>query len=206
MKREFLGSLAVHFIIIIFIVLLSSSSARVKGYPTVYRVNLVSLPKASAATVTEVKTLKAKEKGVAFKPVQKAPPKEISPDKQVLEDLKKEEAEKSNQDESKAGEGIGSAVLEGKGLENSYYVDLMLQKIKESWRNPVRGGLLKATVYFKILRNGEIINAEIEVPSGVSIFDQSAVRAVISASPLPPLPSQFTSEYLGVHLEFEYTP
>ena len=206
MKREFLGSLAVHFIIIIFIVLLSSSSARVKGYPTVYRVNLVSLPKASAATVTEVKTLKAKEKGVAFKPVKKATQKEISPDKQVLEDLKKEEAEKSSKEESKAGEGIGSAVLEGKGLENSYYVDLMLQKIKESWRNPVKGGLLKATVYFKILRNGEIINAEIEVPSGVSIFDQSAVRAVISASPLPPLPSQFTSEYLGVHLEFEYTP
>jgi len=206
MKREFLGSLAVHFIIIIFIVLLSSSSARVKGYPTVYRVNLVGLPKASAATVTEVKTLKAKEKGVAFKPVKKATQKEISPDKQVLEDLKKEEAEKSTKEESKAGEGISSAVLEGKGLENSYYVDLMLQKIKESWRNPVRGGLLKATVYFKILRNGEIINAEIEVPSGVSIFDQSAVRAVISASPLPPLPSQFTSEYLGVHLEFEYTP
>lgn len=206
MKKEFLGSLVIHFAIIIFVVLLSSSTARVKGYPTVYRVNLVSMPKSSAATVTEVKTLKAKEKGVAFKPVKKPSKKEISPDKQVLEDLKKEEAEKSTSDESKPGEGIGSAVLEGKGLENSYYVDLMLQKIKESWRNPVKGGLLKATVYFKILRNGEIINAEIEVTSGVSIFDQSAIRAVISASPLPPLPSQFTSEYLGVHLEFEYTP
>ncbi len=206
MKREFLGSLAVHFIIIIFVVLISSSTARVKGYPMVYRVNLVSMPKASAATVTDVKTLKAKEKGVAFKPVKKATQKEISPDKQVLEDLKKEKTEDESKKESKSGEGISSAVLEGKGLENSYYVDLMLQKIKESWRNPVKGGLLKATVYFKILRNGEIINAEIEVPSGVSIFDQSAVRAVISASPLPPLPSQFTSEYLGVHLEFEYTP
>ena len=206
MKREFLGSLAVHFIIIIFVVLLSSSTARVKGYPTVYRVNLVSMPKASAASVTDVKTIKAKEKGVAFKPVQKAAKKEISPDKQVLEDLKKEEAEKSTKDESKPGEGIGSAVLEGKGLENTYYVDLMLQKIKESWRNPVKGGLLKATVYFKIQRDGKIIDAEVEAPSGVSIFDQSALRAVISASPLPPLPSQFTSEYLGVHLEFEYTP
>lgn len=206
MKREFLGSLVVHFIIIIFGVLLSSSTARVKGYPTVYRVNLVSLPKTSAQAVADVKTIKAKEKGVAFKPVKKATKKEISPDKQVLEDLKKEEAEKSTQDESKPGEGIGSAVLEGKGLENSYYVDLMLQKIKESWRNPVKGGLLKATVYFKIQRDGKIIDAEVEIPSGVSIFDQSAVRAVISASPLPPLPSQFTSEYLGVHLEFEYIP
>ena len=206
MKREFLGSLAVHFIIIIFVVLLSSSTARVKGYPTVYRVNLVSMPKALTAAVTEVKTLKAQEKGVAFKPVKKAAKKEVSPDKQVLEDLKKEQTEDDSKKESKPGEGIGSAVLEGKGLENSYYVDLMLQKIKESWRNPVKGGLLKATVYFKILRNGEIINAEVEVPSGVSIFDQSALRAVISASPLPPLPSQFTSEYLGVHLQFEYTP
>lgn len=206
MKREFLGSLVVHFIIIIFVVLLSSSSARVKGYPTVYRVNLVSLPKASATAVTEVKTTKAQEKGVAFKPVKKATKKEISPDKQVLEDLKKEKSEDESQKESKLGEGIGSAVLEGKGLENSYYVDLMLQKIKESWRNPVRGGLLKATVYFKIQRDGKIIDAAVEIPSGVSIFDQSALRAVISASPLPPLPSQFTSEYLGVHLEFEYTP
>jgi TonB family protein len=206
MKKEFLGSLVVHFVIIIFVVLLSSTTARVKGYPTVYRVNLVSLPKASSVTAAEVKTIKAKDRGVAFKPIKKPAKKEISPDKQVLEDLKKEKAEKPTADESKSREGIGSAVLEGKGLENSYYVDLMLQKIKESWRNPVKGGLLKATVYFKILRNGEIINAEIEVPSGVSIFDQSAIRAVISASPLPPLPSQFTSEYLGVHLEFEYTP
>src|SRR3990172_203588 len=104
MKREFLGSLAVHFIIIIFVVLLSSSTARVKGYPTVYRVNLVSMPKALTAAVTEVKTLKAQEKGVAFKPVKKAAKKEISPDKQVSEDLKKEETEKSTKDESKPGE------------------------------------------------------------------------------------------------------
>jgi len=206
MKREFWGSLIVHFILIIFVVLLSSSTARVKGYPTVYRVNLVSLPKASTAVVAEVKTIKAKDKGVAFKPVKKATKKEISPEKQVLEDLKKEKSEAETPKESKSGEDVGSAVLEGKGLENSYYVDLMLQKIKESWRNPVRGGLLKATVYFRIQRNGEITDAEVETGSGVSIFDQSAIRAVISVSPLPPLPSQFTSEYLGVHLEFEYTP
>ncbi len=206
MKKEFWASLLVHFIIIIFVVLFSTSTAKVKGYPAVYRVNLVSLPKATAALTTEVKVVKPEKKGVAFKPVKKPAKKEISPEKQVLEDLKKEQAEESSKKESTAKEGLGSAVLEGRGLEGSYYVDLILQKIKESWRNPVRGSLLKATIYFRILRDGRIIESQVEIPSGVSIFDQSALRAVISASPLPPLPSQFTSEYLGVHLEFEYTP
>ncbi|OGC78835.1 MAG: hypothetical protein A2145_06170 [candidate division Zixibacteria bacterium RBG_16_40_9] len=206
MKKEFLASLLVHVIVIIFVVLFSTTTAKVKGYPTVYRVNLVSLPKATAALTTEVKVVKPEKKGVAFKPVKKPAKKEISPEKQVLEDLKREQAEEASKKETTAKEGLGSAVLEGRGLENSYYVDLILQKIKESWRNPVRGGLLKATIYFKILRDGRVIEAQVEIQSGVSIFDQSALRAVISASPLPPLPSQFTSEYLGVHLEFEYTP
>jgi len=39
-------------------------------------------------------------------------------------------------------------------------------------------------------------------PSGVSVYDRAAVRAVYAANPLPPLPPEFAGERLGVHLRF----
>ncbi len=205
MKKELLSSLGVHLLIVTIILFFSSSIAKVKGYPNIYRVNLVTLPKVTIASASEIRPLKTEKPQVAFKPLKKLSKKELSPQKQVLEDLKKEKLETSKK-ETDTNQTVGSAVLEGEGLEKSYYVDLFLQKIKEAWRNPVRGGQLKATVYFKILKDGKIVEAKIEGSSGVSIFDLSALRAVISCSPLPPLPSNFTQEYLGVHLEFEYSP
>jgi TonB family protein len=60
------------------------------------------------------------------------------------------------------------------------------------------------TIYFKILRDGNIVESKVEKTSGVDLFDQSAMRAIISSTPFPPLPGEFTGEYLGIHLEFEY--
>ena len=37
-----------------------------------------------------------------------------------------------------------------------------------------------------------------------SFFDQTTMRALLAATPLPPLPAGFTDNYLGVHFGFEY--
>jgi len=38
----------------------------------------------------------------------------------------------------------------------------------------------------------------------MAYFDQTAMRALLAATPLPPLPAGFTDNYLGVHFGFEY--
>ena len=64
---------------------------------------------------------------------------------------------------------------------------------------------MTCTIYFTVLRNGHIIDAAVESPSGIAAFDQSALRAVMSSKP-PPLPLEYTGNQLGIHLQFQYLP
>ena len=59
-------------------------------------------------------------------------------------------------------------------------------------------------VYFRVGRNGSIESPAVETSSGNFVFDQAALRAVVQASPLPPLPGGFADDYLGVHFSFAY--
>jgi len=86
-----------------------------------------------------------------------------------------------------------------------YYLSLVFGKIRDLWDNPVEAStILRVTIYFKILRDGQIIDAQVEKSSGIDLYDQSAMRAILSGIPFPPLPTEYTGEYLGIHLEFEY--
>ena len=86
-----------------------------------------------------------------------------------------------------------------------YYLSLAFGKIRNVWENPVQSSsTLMTTIYFRILRDGSIVEAKVEKTSSIDLFDQSAMRAIISSAPFPPLPNEFTGEYLGIHLEFEY--
>lgn len=90
----------------------------------------------------------------------------------------------------------------------AYYLATLRNKIGSRWVPPqsvdVRGRPIKATVYFRVHRDGKISQASIETSSGYAFFDQTAMRALISATPLPPLPAGFTDNYLGVHFGFEF--
>ncbi|MGH9381837.1 MAG: energy transducer TonB [Thermoanaerobaculia bacterium] len=91
------------------------------------------------------------------------------------------------------------------GLDNpdftySYYLDQMLALIDEGWRPPVTGERLEAMVHFRILRDGTIKDLELMTSSGNSAFDLAGLRAVQSASPLPPLPFGYRHDTLGVNL------
>ncbi|PYQ53934.1 MAG: hypothetical protein DMF59_00450 [Acidobacteria bacterium] len=47
-----------------------------------------------------------------------------------------------------------------------------------------------------------IRDAKVEDVSGNGLYDRAALRAVLEASPLPPLPFGYSGTYLGVHLKF----
>lgn len=87
------------------------------------------------------------------------------------------------------------------------YLDSLVTRIQDHWEEPLIVGnrrTLKATVFFRILRDGSITDFRVESPSGLIPFDRSALDAVTSASPLSPLPEGFRGDYLGVYFDFEY--
>lgn len=91
------------------------------------------------------------------------------------------------------------------GLDNpdftySYYLDRMLALIDERWRPPVAGERLEAVVHFRIQRDGTVDGVELRQSSGNGAFDLAGLRAVQSASPLPPLPAGYQHDTLGVNL------
>ncbi len=63
-------------------------------------------------------------------------------------------------------------------------------------------GRFIATVYFKIMRSGEIRDLEGTERSGIKALDLSSRRAVENAAPFPPLPNDYPDNYLGVYFEF----
>jgi protein TonB len=61
-------------------------------------------------------------------------------------------------------------------------------------------------VLFEIQRDGQVRDPLVEKSSGNNLYDQSALRAVMEASPFPPLPPEFKASSLRVHFGFEFQP
>jgi protein TonB len=99
---------------------------------------------------------------------------------------------------------IGTAGVTGIEGDFPYtiYIDRMKTLIGQRWLRPQAGTGITATVSFVIDRDGTIRDAKNEIPSGNGTFDRAALRAVLEASPLPPLPFGYNGTFLGVHLTF----
>ena len=193
MAKEFFFSLFGHvtFFIILAILTLPNKKNSPKPYHLVYKVSLVS----QVTTPEEPKT----KPGVAV----------VSPVAKKAEPVKKQVEKPKTQPKStgmvKTKAGLGARA---EGFEYSYYLNVVLARIGENWINPYQTSnlQLKCTIVFMIKRDGTIAEAKIESGSKNQIYDQSCLRAVLATSHLPPLPSDFTSNQLKLHLEFEYKP
>lgn len=107
------------------------------------------------------------------------------------------------------GEATGASLLGAAvaGLDAdfpyAYYVEQMQVLIGGNWIKPVNVPDGTACVIsFRILKTGQITEIKVETPSALPFYDRSALSAVQKTNPLPPLPPEFKSEYLGVHLKF----
>src|SRR5882672_9880808 len=86
----------------------------------------------------------------------------------------------------------------------AYYLAALRNKIGSRWVPPQgMSGPVKAVLHFRIGRDGQVSLTEVEASSGYAFYDQTTLRALLSATPLPPLPAGYTDEYLGVHFEFQ---
>jgi TonB family protein len=99
--------------------------------------------------------------------------------------------------------GIGGARLDQADFQYSYYIDRMILAVGVNWFKPAQVVPIEPVVRFHIERDGTIADPEIETSSGLPFVDRAALRAVMAASPLPPLPPEYGGSRLGVHLIFE---
>jgi TonB family protein len=102
----------------------------------------------------------------------------------------------------------GDLSLEVKDFAFTYYLVLVRNKIAANWAPPAGiatgGRRVRAVVYFRIARDGEVTGVRLEAGSDLEFFDRSALRAVMLSSPLPPLPFGFGGGDLGVHFGFDW--
>lgn len=106
-----------------------------------------------------------------------------------------------------AGTGIPS--ITSASFPYRYYRTTMVNLIRARWQRPLTPGLtesLRCAVSFVITRNGRVSDVAVSVPSGLDALDASAMRAVLQAGPLPPLPYQYVSPSVRAELIFELTP
>ena len=106
----------------------------------------------------------------------------------------------------------GSAFSSQIGLSNfpfTYYLQLIIDRVSNNWFtslvDPGVSGSFQATVHFKIYKNGQISELKIEESSGIKSLDLSALRAIQTSAPFPPLPGAYEDEYLGIYLIFEHS-
>jgi TonB family protein len=226
MRNAFIISLAAH-LILGFTALRLVHISQVRFVPReVYAVRLVSLQEGGGQQAEDMKApAKEPPQAPAPKAEEKKPDELVAPQKQA-KPQKKEAAGKTvpstRVDEPRPGPstGGGSGPSTGAGtgavttgdvsldaadFPFAYYIATVRRKIATNWQGP--GGSSEAIhcrVYFRVSRSGAIDGASVESSSGNFLFDQAALRAVVQANPLPPLPGGFPDSYLGVHFSFAY--
>lgn len=100
--------------------------------------------------------------------------------------------------------GVGALTIDVSDFPFAWYLRQIKQKIETQWQ---RSGVLnepnrKPVVYVEIQRDGSIRIPKITESSGNPLYDQAVVRAIVEASPFPPLPEDWTKPSLSVMMRF----
>jgi TonB family protein len=225
MRRPLEISLAMHAFFFLGLMLSGSIASHSPLYPPVYQINLVAAPRAEVvrAARERPKPRKVEEKKpeTAPKPEPeiKEPEKELVPEKTAQPVLKvkprpdpatkgpEQEAQPPLETplpplpESGGNDAALDVNVEGKPFPFPDYLERMVNKIGRKWKETPNEPL-HAVVYFRVERTGRVSGIQLRETSGSFLFDQSAMRAVSDASPLPPLPAGYTSDFLGVYFDF----
>ena len=228
MRRFLAISCGLHVLFLVALVL-SGSGSRAPRYPPVYRINLVAAPRAETVRPPRARPrppTPPPERPPERKTAPKPEPEILEPEKELVPEEKAKPVRKPERPEPVAERGPEAPPeppepapevttpdaggneaeinleIEGREFPFPGYLDRMVNKIAQSWKQTPNRQPLAATVYFRVERSGRVSGIEVEQSSGSFLFDQAAIRAVDDASPLPPLPDGYTGDYLGVYFDF----
>jgi protein TonB len=101
------------------------------------------------------------------------------------------------------GSGPGIVAEAGPAFPYPWYLKAIADRLDKQWRPPQEFQPdTVCQITFVIGRSGAVSGSQISKSSGDQLFDQLALRAVLYANPLPPLPNGFPDETLKVHMTF----
>jgi TolA protein len=108
------------------------------------------------------------------------------------------------------GQGFGAASLGGKGMgggqvasiEFIAYRNALERHIKGGWRWLPGARVFQAQVLMRLTSNGTVQNASLISSSGNGHFDDSILRAVYKASPVPAPPARLYEQFKEVRITF----
>jgi len=208
---------------IIFFVSPSLSSPKLTFGP-VYNVQLVNIPanllteKPEAATQETVDTgldrqpvvLKKKIDSIAELPKKKETKKMDRETEKALDEIRKRLASSAKSPNKAQAKTSNLGALSQVGNQDvvdrmQLYYALIWSRIKSQWALPqsiLRGETREAIIDIQILRNGMIADINFEKRSGNSYFDDSAMKAIKKATPLPPLPDWIRDSSIEVGIRF----
>lgn len=217
MRAAAIASFMVHIVVMVLLFAIGAGASRIVPGPDVVQVALIAPPSEVAAPPPSTRpeptprgeTLKpTDETGVKLAPlkarrdeVDKPPPKKPEPEPAPTTTVLPA---------APAGpQGLtGEVAVDAGNFEFTYYLVLMRNRVTENWSPPTglssRGQPVRAVVYFRVNREGEVTGTRLESVSGAEFFDRSALRAVQLSTPMPPLPLGYAGAELGVHFEFEF--
>lgn len=138
------------------------------------------------------------------KEIKKPEPKEKKPEQKKPQQTAQQPPEKEIETKNTAeGQMFAGATVHSRSFDYPYWFDQAFTKIQANMRNVVSSDSpLVCKVYFEVIQSGRVIIIKIVESSGISVFDESCVRAIESSAPFPPLPRDFREEVLGISLPF----
>ncbi|NLI83514.1 MAG: TonB C-terminal domain-containing protein [Deltaproteobacteria bacterium] len=105
-------------------------------------------------------------------------------------------------------EGSPAGSLDGSGRVASALLGMYGSRVKEAinreWAVPdmLKPHGLEARLTVTVNREGKLLNLKVEKTSGNALFDETAIRAVKKAVPLPPFPAVITFSELQIDIRF----
>jgi protein TonB len=100
--------------------------------------------------------------------------------------------------------GAGALSVNASDFPHAWYVRQVIQKVEAEWKrqNRLSEPRQRPLLLFEIQRDGSIKLPTLKESSGNPVYDQAALRAVVDASPFPPLPQDWARPALGLELRF----
>jgi TonB family protein len=87
-----------------------------------------------------------------------------------------------------------------------WYLAGVQQKIWILWNQQIKSGFNHPIgVTFTIEADGNVSDVDVTQPSGASLLDMAAQRAVLNAAPFGPLPRQYGTNRKTIHAVFRPT-
>ena len=168
-------------------------------------------------------TPKVEPTKVATKQVEKEAPVKNDKDSKKASKTKEAPPADVNKDYQKAlqrymgesseagGQGFGAAKIGGKGMgggvvmppEFFTYRQVLRNKVKSGWTWYNTAAALNTWVTFEIALDGTVSNVAVVESSGNREYDESVLRALYKASPLPPPPTSVYQYFKAVKMSFD---